>query len=77
MDDLAPPRGVEQAGENVKKTAIPDAGGAECGAVAAQGEMDDPDLARVIAAWPRLTNQVRKCIAKLLDDVRVNNKEIP
>lgn len=46
----------------------PDASAAECAARAAVSGDIDPDLARIIAAWPALSAETRERLGRLIDD---------
>jgi hypothetical protein len=42
-------------------------GGAESGAVGAENTSIDPDLARVIEAWPKLPTAIRSAISVMIN----------
>jgi hypothetical protein len=54
--------GIEATPYSPANQAISEHGGAKCGAVSA-----DPDLARLVGAWPSLTASIRAAILALLD----------
>lgn len=59
--------GFEHPAQNPKKTANSDQGGAECGAPPAFSTITDPDLARVVKAWPDLPEPVRRGILAMVE----------
>jgi len=59
-----PPRGVEQIPDFPQENAIPPESGAPGGALLP--EMD-PDLARVVEAWPRLPAHVRRAVLAMVE----------
>lgn len=61
------PRGVEQQADSTGKSTVRNQSGAESGALGAQNAPADPDLARVVAAWPRLPEPMRRAILALID----------
>lgn len=60
--------GIRLPAENTGKIAPSPESGAESGALAAQSGHFDPDLGRVIDAWPTLPEYLRRCILTLLSE---------
>jgi hypothetical protein len=65
-------KGLEHPADPPRKTPIPQGGGAESGArgapeaVAGGGAADDPDLRRVVEAWPALPPAVRAGVVAMV-----------
>ena len=53
--------------ENKAKTALPAEGGAESGALGALAALEDPRLARLVDAWPHLTEAQREAVLRIVD----------
>lgn len=49
------------------KTASRKSGGAESGAFSADSSQIDPDLARIVAAWPTLAEPIKRAIVALVN----------
>ena len=62
--------GLEHLAHTPGKTRDSDAGGAESGAVADEIGPIDPDLRRVIEAWPKLSEAFKARILAIVDAVR-------
>lgn len=58
--------GFEQPSESTGKSTIGETGGAESGAVGAPITASDPDLARIVAAWPALDAATKEAILKMI-----------
>ena len=63
--------GLEHPAKTPGKTGDFEPSGAESGAVADRIDPIDPDLQRVIEAWPSLTEQVRAGILTTIDAATV------
>jgi len=50
-----------------KKTRIVELGGAESGALGAKKIPDDPDLAAVVEAWPKLPEAIKAGILAMVE----------
>ena len=59
--------GLEHLAKTTGKTSDSESGGAESGAVADEIGPIDPELQRIIEAWPRLSEAVKSAILTLLD----------
>ena len=66
------PRGVERTPKPSGKTALSEIGGATVGAVIAPPAPIDPDLQRIIGAWPTLSEATRRRILTMVDAPREN-----
>lgn len=55
--------------ENAKYNVVPLQSGAKSGALGAGLAPNDPDLAAIVAAWPTVTERVRKRVVKLAKGV--------
>jgi hypothetical protein len=49
------------------KQGIPGSGGANSDANLTKPPLSDPDLARLVAGWPRLSEQVRRAIMGMIE----------
>ena len=58
--------GLEQPSKTPRKTAIPDQGGAESGALDAHSGQIDADLRAIIEAWPNLPESTREVIVAMI-----------
>ena len=56
--------GLEQSLQKASKTQIPQKRGAKCGAL---NDKNEPNLARLIKAWPRLPKQIKTQINHLVE----------
>jgi len=56
-------KGLENTPLALSRTSISEAGGAQSGAL----PVDDPDLTRLITAWPKLPEAIRRGILALTD----------
>jgi hypothetical protein len=61
------PTGSEHICKSQGKTGVGQEGGAKSGAFSTESALLDPDLAKVVAAWPGLSDGVRRRILGLLD----------
>jgi hypothetical protein len=59
--------GLEQYPQSAAILGIPTSGGAESGAVDADSDPIDADLAAVVRAWPTMPEQVRRAILALTE----------
>jgi hypothetical protein len=59
--------GIEPPANTPKNSAFPGQGGADSGAVAAQIDNRDPDLTRLLAAWPSLSTAIRRAVLALIE----------
>ena len=59
--------GLEPGRKTPEKTRIPESSGAESGAVGGEIVPIDPDLQRIIEAWPRLTDAARADILAMVN----------
>jgi hypothetical protein len=66
-----PETGVELSDLTTPKTPFSKGGGAKCGAL---NDKNDSDLARVIQAWPLLSEQVKAEIKALIGKNKTENK---
>jgi len=70
-----PPVGAERAPDSTGKSAISQTGGAESGAVGARNADSaapsptptDPELARLVEAWPKLPEAIRRGILAMVE----------
>ena len=62
--------GLEPPSNSPGNTGIPQAGGAESGALAAPKPPSDPDLRAVVEAWPELPDAVRVAVVALVKAVK-------
>ena len=62
-----PRRGVEHLQQSPGKGGFPEVGGAECGAQRAPEGQFEPDLQRLIDAWPTLPDPRRAGIVAMVD----------
>jgi len=58
------PTGAELSSNSAEKSHVSDSGGAESGAV---GRGFGPELAKVVHAWPRLSEADRRAIVAIVD----------
>ena len=73
---LEPPTVTTCKDSSLRKSSA--AGGAESGAVGRQTTPDDPELRRVVAAWPTLLDPIRRAVLALVDTVSgVTGTETP
>lgn len=63
---LVPPRGLETPPQNTSKTHDFELGGAESGALPLDFDQFEPDLQRVIDAWPTLPEAIRAGILAMI-----------
>ncbi len=61
------PTGFDLPQDSPGKTAVRPEGGAESGAVSGYLATTDPDLQRVIEAWPALAEPVRRAVLALVE----------
>jgi hypothetical protein len=61
------PEGVEIPPQNAGKTQISQTGGAKSGALSSDSAPIDPDLQRVLEAWPMLPAALRSGILAMID----------
>ena len=62
-----PEVGLEPGQETPEKTTVSEAGGAECGAQRAPEGQFEPDLQRLIDAWPTLPDALKTGIAAMVE----------
>jgi hypothetical protein len=62
--------GIRTTPETHDKTALFAEGGAKSGALATQTDPIDPDLSRILAAWPLLPAPIRAAILALVGTAR-------
>ena len=60
------PRGFEQSPLTPPKTVISEKRGAESGALDGDSPDSDPDLARLVGAWPDLPDEIKQTIMTLV-----------
>ncbi len=63
----APPRGLEHPPQTPEKTADPQPGGAESGALPTLSPKTDPELFALIDAWADLSEPVRRGILAMVE----------
>ncbi len=56
------PEGLEQSALTPPKTTIPAKRGTESGTVDDETQQNDPDLASLIKAWPKLSDHIKQSI---------------
>jgi len=61
-------KGLEPCPKSPDKTHIPKQGSSECGAPRAKSIETDPNLARIIELWPRLTEPLRRSLVLLVEN---------
>jgi hypothetical protein len=61
------PTGLESISKTTGKTVSRKSGGAESGAFSADSSKIDPDLARIVAAWPTLAEPIKRAILALVN----------
>jgi hypothetical protein len=60
------PTGLERTPNSAKKSAVIEIGGAKSGAPSADSNAIDPDLARIVAAWPTLAEPIKRAMLALI-----------
>ncbi len=66
--------GLEPGRKTPEKTRIPESSGAESGAVADEIDPIDPDLQRIIEAWPRLSEKIKAATLATIDAAIVKSR---
>jgi hypothetical protein len=61
--------GIRTPRETPEKTALSPEGGAKSGALPTEPNISDPDLARIIVAWPDLPDHIRAAVLALVGTV--------
>jgi len=62
-----PPEGLEHLSISSDKMPVPESGGAESGALSVPERPIDPDLQRLIDAWPTLPEAVKVGIVAMVE----------
>jgi hypothetical protein len=60
---LSGARGIRSSHETPREIALPEVGGAESGALTPT----DPDLSRLVTAWPTLPEPIKRAVLALVD----------
>ena len=66
--------GIEPPAISPQKTALSAEGGAESGALTTQTGPIDPDLSRILAAWPSLPAPIRAAMLALVGTATAANE---